>query len=695
MGLFHRDSAKQTAEPHNDSDSVGGTLSQFDVGMLAEEASRVGNVQEADRLYRKAFDIPDERGDDGWLTGSYCTFLREQNRTEEAFRLLRKATDGGIDIPLLWFQLIDILVDRRDLDAIMDVANTIPPRVVPQDRVASWLLTSAKRRDADLDFSERLCQRAREYALSIGDRSGEWQIIGQLGQIMEKSGRVDEAIGEWQKAFDAGSDDPTTAVRLSMALDKAKRYEDAARVIQSALKRGLPASSEENLKKRLARLETRQSPTKARKDVTAFSIRFGDGFLKLLYQIRLKPTLKELVVLNGVIRAHCAAKDINELVRINLRTGEETARSLWPDIQSHLLAPDGWALGEKNPPKVGSGTAQLFFFGQDDVLVSTKEIPDSTSGIANASGQWYVGCRDGRLYCFDRQGNLKWNWTTPGADEPVDNVYFRPCPYYVTATDEFVTFSSWGNLFALSKDGKLLWHRDVPSQGPIIITVPLGGSLRMDSWRVLGLSQGASDEDIRRAYRKLALNTHPDRNPDDAAAAEHFRMIQSAYESLLAAPHQTQPQGVVRFTITMPLSVSRLFALNNEIVVVSSDGVLTFLDADGEVKSRRVLGRSAAEPVFDKSGILRAAYCDQILSFFEGEAIVNATELEGNPVSVSLWGDDVVVASRIGLTVFNRYGIKLWTVEFSKRLASFFAVNDLLVCSAGALIVFERVTDNP
>jgi hypothetical protein len=107
------------------------------------------------------------------------------------------------------------------------------------------------------------------------------------------------------------------------------------------------------------------------------------------------------------------------------------------------------------------------------------------------------------------------------------------------------------------------------------------------------------------------------------------------------------------------------------------------------------LGRSAAEPDFDKSGILRAAYCDQILSFFEGEAIVNATELEGNPVSVSLWGDDVVVASRIGLTVFNRYGIKLWTVEFSMRLASFFAVNDLLVCSAGALIVFERVTDNP
>jgi hypothetical protein len=279
---------------------------------------------------------------------------------------------------------------------------------------------------------------------------------------------------------------------------------------------------------------------------------------------------------------------------------------------------------------------------------------------------------------------------TPGADDPVDNVYFRPCPYYVTATDDFVAFSSWDNLFALSNEGKLLWRRKAPSQGPITITMPRGGSFNLDNWRVLGISRGASDEDVKHAYRRLALETHPDRNPSDPEAAEHFRMIQSAYESLLAAPHQVLGQSSVTLTLMMKALVSKLFALNNQIVVVSTDGVMAFLDRNGEVNHRRVLGRSTAQPVFDTDGVLRVAFCDGVLSFFDGESIVNAVEVDGLPYSISLWGDDVIVVERNALTMFSMVGVKLWAVEFSKRLASFSVEKNLLVCSAGALIVFEK-----
>ena len=53
-----------------------------------------------------------------------------------------------------------------------------------------------------------------------------------------------------------------------------------------------------------------------------------------------------------------------------------------------------------------------------------------------------------------------------------------------------------------------------------------------DPYRVLSVSSDASDAEIKRAYRKLARQYHPDRNPDDAAAEERFKAIQVAYENV-------------------------------------------------------------------------------------------------------------------------------------------------------------------
>ena len=55
---------------------------------------------------------------------------------------------------------------------------------------------------------------------------------------------------------------------------------------------------------------------------------------------------------------------------------------------------------------------------------------------------------------------------------------------------------------------------------------------KRDYYEVLGLQRGASEADIRTAYRKLALKHHPDRNPDDAAAEERFKEASEAYEVL-------------------------------------------------------------------------------------------------------------------------------------------------------------------
>ncbi len=53
-----------------------------------------------------------------------------------------------------------------------------------------------------------------------------------------------------------------------------------------------------------------------------------------------------------------------------------------------------------------------------------------------------------------------------------------------------------------------------------------------DLYKVLGVSKKATDDEIKKAHRKLVRKYHPDRNPDDPAAEEKFKEVQGAYDTL-------------------------------------------------------------------------------------------------------------------------------------------------------------------
>ncbi|MBA2613967.1 MAG: molecular chaperone DnaJ [Bacteroidetes bacterium] len=55
---------------------------------------------------------------------------------------------------------------------------------------------------------------------------------------------------------------------------------------------------------------------------------------------------------------------------------------------------------------------------------------------------------------------------------------------------------------------------------------------KRDYYEVLGIAKNASDEEIKKAYRKLAIKFHPDKNPDDKSAEEKFKEAAEAYEIL-------------------------------------------------------------------------------------------------------------------------------------------------------------------
>ena len=62
---------------------------------------------------------------------------------------------------------------------------------------------------------------------------------------------------------------------------------------------------------------------------------------------------------------------------------------------------------------------------------------------------------------------------------------------------------------------------------------------KRDYYEVLGLQKGASDNDIKKAFRKMAMKYHPDKNPGDKVAEEKFKEINEAY-AVLSDPEKKE-----------------------------------------------------------------------------------------------------------------------------------------------------------
>ena len=67
---------------------------------------------------------------------------------------------------------------------------------------------------------------------------------------------------------------------------------------------------------------------------------------------------------------------------------------------------------------------------------------------------------------------------------------------------------------------------------------------KRDYYEVLGLQKGASDAEIKSAFRKMAMKYHPDRNPDDKEAEEKFKEVNEAY-SILSDPDKKSKYDII------------------------------------------------------------------------------------------------------------------------------------------------------
>ena len=443
-----------------------GGIEPFNYVQAGLEAWTAEDHERAEQLLRQGVNAYRTGEPDGvdFALGRLGAFLLAQERIDEAAEVLDEAISLKTDIPAIWSDYLDIMALRRDVDGLFDVAMRSHDNVGGTQPPWDGLLARARRADraGDSGFAEAVADRVAERAAAVGDQHASWTAIGVLGHVLERAGRLDDALDLWTAAFAEGSDDPTTTNRLSMHRERAREYQDAINIIEAALSRGLPANTEEQLRKRLERCRARAEGRK-RRDVPAYSVRIGGDAFESVFQARVTPAIRMLQVQGSVARCFGVSKGVGTVVDVSLADGSEVGRHAGlPAFGTLQFLPSGFGLGTVRTGRIGDGVTGLTFLAPDLTEVAHGEVPDAVSDIAYASDRWYVGCRDGRLYAFRDTGELIWQWETPGAHTHEGDAYSRPCPYYVSSDGGQVVVASMGDLYCIGSDGGTRWDFELP-----------------------------------------------------------------------------------------------------------------------------------------------------------------------------------------------------------------------------------------
>jgi hypothetical protein len=357
--------------------------------------------------------------------------------------------------------------------------------------------------------------------------------------------------------------------------------------------------------------------------------------------------------------------------------------------------------------RVGRGPSQLrLFAGSASEPWRTIELPDAVSAVAEASFGWYVGCRDGFLYGLERSGELAWRWQTPGAaafrpSGPAE-VYFRPSPYRLASNGHSALLAWLDRLWSVGPDGVTEWGLRVQDlSDPQVIEVRLRGR-QTTAAAALGVSAQASPHEIKRAYREAVKRAHPDLHPNDASAAERFRRVQQAYESLTGrstAGGNGAAPGVIRFSFPAAAPIAFLDAVDDDWLVGGGDGRLFRLSGEGRLLAGVRVGSSALFHVRDCAQEVVAVCCYPVagrpppnLWFVDAPTPVRLPDQYPWPDHlIGSYGDYLLAQRPRGRTLglIDESGALAVELRCPRAITSLCVAEGVLVLAAGALICLE------
>jgi len=440
----------------------------------------------------------------------------------------------------------------------------------------------------------------------------------------------------------------------------------------------------------------------------AFRVTRGEDAVVLVRQLDLSPPASRIGVSRDGrwVAVSAASRRAGNVSLYDLANGSVVWRATLDVSSARIFAlDDGGCIAITQSGRVGAGNTDLHFFDPSGQLRAAARLDDKLTEAQVVDGALVVGCRDGHLSTYDLRGAPAWQYRVPphaGLDLDPDDPYGRPCPYFIRASSagDHILFSSWDRLFMLERSGVLRWTwRTEP--GKLRFAVPSQPPVASGAhYRLLGVARTASADDVRRAFRRKAFETHPDRNAEDPREAEKFKEAMRAYEAIKTAERtgSDRPRLSVGIHIASgPNAISGLVVGDDGRAIASTRDGLTFIDAAGRVM-HHLTANIGVGTVHASGDLRRIVYAHgQGLSFYSPDGLVKLYPTDRlYHVAVRCDGERVIAWHGRQVLAFDRAGHLLAELEFAQYVGGVaFLADDQLLISAGTLIWFEVASRTP
>lgn len=660
--------------------------SGFEAYTLASNADQGGLINEAHLLYQQAIQVYRSTEPDGvpFILGRFADFLERHGESNAARAAFEEAVRIGTDIPAIYSGLMRIYAASGNEDALFALAETWLD-ASPANNSAFQVLIETGRglaRESAFAMARRWLQRTEHLASARSASEARLLALVELGRSAEREGDLDYAITTYEQALAAGYRDRPGVTRLLMLYEKRKRWDELLALAESCRVGLKDVAWDADLLKRIARVRgnLKSMPAKHIRaaDPSTVAVRHGQASFSIIGEVPVKygarnlayaPSGESLAVSAGTTKGPNLS-----LLAFDTASPQWTYQTPGSSADVNFLA-SGRVVAISGTGRIGSGSSEILIFETDGRLVARTSLSDRTSEVRTSNDLIYAGCRNGYMYCLNGDGEILWEFLVPqSAAVPYDGATFRPCPYFVqvpTAGDG-VVFSSWNSLFRLGSDGALRWHwkadpKKTRWQTNAGFARP-GHDARYLS--ALGLRSRPTDEELRRAFRQRALETHPDRNPLNPNANDEFRTVLEAYEALMGGLKSgIYPQGELNVFGAMAMSVFGLAisATGSDVLTSISDGSLILLNDHGKPQYRLVANEGAGHLVAGPDLQFSVYASWKGIDFYSGTGLISSYPSEElHRLRMSVDGNLVAAWRKKSLHLFDRTGRIIASVDFAQ-----------------------------